>query len=63
LENEKYLQTSQAIDEKEFSKWKLSLEKFKNIPSHLLIAKKHDFSRTGLCGQTGTLLVLFFSFS
>ena len=56
-EGEKELQTSQAIDEKEHEKWTAALTKYKDIPDNLLLPKTHAFSRTGLCGNTGTLLV------
>jgi hypothetical protein len=56
-DGQKYLQTSQAIEENQYEKWQAGLAKFKPIPDSLLLPKTHAFSRTALCGNTGTLQV------
>ncbi len=56
-DGQKYLQTSQAIEEKQYEKWRASLAKFNQIPDSLLLPKTHNFSRNGMCGNTGTLQV------
>lgn len=59
----KLLQTSQSIDEKEYDSWKTALLKYQgSIPHDLLLPVSHSFSRTGLCGNTGTVLVKLSSF-
>jgi hypothetical protein len=57
LENQKYLQTSQSIDEQEYKKWKNAVELFKSNSNHLLVPVSSEFSRLGLCGHTGTVIV------
>ncbi len=59
---EKRLQTSFSVDEKEYDKWKLAVAKYPSLPSNLLLPLNSSFSRTGMCGHTGTatvILVLF----
>ena len=57
-DNQKYLQTSQAVEEKEHDKWKSALKKYSAIPDNLLLPHEHTFNRTGLCGNTGTITVI-----
>jgi hypothetical protein len=57
LNAQKHLQTSQAIDQKEYDRWSLALKKYSPLPDNLLLPHDHAFNRAGLCGNTGTLLV------
>ena len=59
----KQLQTSQAIDQKEYDRWKQALKKYSAVPENLLLPIEHNFSRSGLCGNTGTLIVIRFPHS
>lgn len=55
--NEKYLQTQLALDQKEFDKWKLATSKYHETPYNLLLPIKSSFSRTAMCGHTGNATV------
>ncbi|MCB0371169.1 MAG: hypothetical protein KDD45_17570 [Bdellovibrionales bacterium] len=57
----KYLETSYAIDEKEFDKWKLNISKYASQPANLLLPIKTEFRRTAMCGHTGTATVTYVS--
>lgn len=56
---EKRLQTNFSVDEKEFDKWKLAAAKYTAHPANLLLPLSSSFSRTGMCGHTGTATVAF----
>lgn len=54
---EKRLQTSFSVDEKEYDKWKLAVARYPSFPPNLLLPLHSSFSRTGMCGHTGTATV------
>ena len=51
------LQTTMGVDEKEHERWGAALKKAKIDSPFLLVPREHDFSRKGLCGDSGTLKV------
>ena len=55
------MQVTTGVDEREYDKWKLSLEKARLTPTYLLVPTKKEFAKKGLCGNTGTLTVILAS--
>lgn len=55
---ERYLETSFAIDEKEFDKWNLLVNKYGSQRNNLMLPAKTSFNRTAMCGHTGNATVL-----
>lgn len=56
------MQTISGVDNKEYDKWKDTLDKLKLNPEHLLLPIKQDFSTKGICGSSGTLTLDFPNF-
>ena len=61
LQEDKHLQTTLTIHEKEYNKWKALLSKVEKPPHNLFLPVKHTFSRTAMCGHTGNAIVPFSS--
>ena len=54
---QRQLQTTMGVNEKENDRWNNALKKAKANSPFLLLPKTYDFSRKGLCGDSGTLTV------
>ena len=54
---QRQLQTTMGVDDREYEKWSNSLKKAKIDSPFLMLPCQQDFSRKGLCGNSGTLKV------
>ena len=53
------MQTTMGADEDEFNKWKHALDIAHLSHKYLLLPTNDNFTKKGLCGDTGTLRLAF----
>ena len=57
VDGHNYMEALMGTDEKEYKKWKETLEKSNMAKQYLLQPVKSEYSSKGLCGSSGTLSV------